>query len=103
MRDSPTDRFDKVPPMTTTTWNTRKFAGRPWQDILFAVGEIVFLTSLIPMLFTDTNVPLFTGLATAIMLYAFTLAHVSYSNWITVGLSSLTATLWVLIGFGVHI
>jgi hypothetical protein len=87
----------------TTSWRTRRFFGRPWQDIIFAIGEIVFLTTLIPLLFVEANVPLFTGLGTAIMLYTFTLAHVSYSNWITVGLTTITATLWVLIGLGVHL
>lgn len=66
------------------------------------MGEIVFLISLGPLLFKETNVGLFTGLATAFMLYTFMLAHVSYRNWITVCLTGLTATLWVLIGAGVH-
>ena len=76
--------------------------GRPWQDIIFAIGEIVFLISLGPLLFDEnTHVPLFTGLATALMLYTFAVAHVSYKNWVTVILTVFTATLWVLIGFGV--
>ena len=86
-----------------TDWRTFKIVGRPWQDLLFSVGEIVFLTSLVPLLFRDSNVPLFTGLATGGMLYAFALAHISYRNWITVTLSLVTATIWVLIGAGVSI
>lgn len=84
------------------TWRERRFFGRPWQDLIFAVGEIVFLVSLIPLLFRDSNVPLATGLATGFMLYTFMLAHVSYRNWITVSLTLVTATLWVLIGAGFH-
>jgi hypothetical protein len=84
-------------------WRTFKIFGRPWQDLIFAVGEVVFLATLIPMLFRDTNVPLFSGIGTAFMLYTFLLAHVSYRNWITVTLTFFTATLWVLIGLGVHI
>lgn len=83
------------------TWRERKVFGRPWQDVIFAIGEIVFLVSLVPLVTTDSNVPALTGLATAFMLYAFTAAHVSYRNWITVVLSLVTATLWLLIGFGV--
>jgi len=85
-----------------TSWRNQTVLGRPWQDLLFAVGEVVFLISLVPLLFQDdANVPLFTGLATGFMLYAFTLAHVSYRNWITVTLSTITATIWVLVGFGI--
>lgn len=85
------------------TWRTKKFFGRPWQDLIFAVGEIVFLITLVPLLFRDTNVPLLSGLGTAFMLYTFVLAHISYRNWITVSLTGVTATLWILIGLGVHL
>lgn len=88
---------------TAVSWRTRRFFGRPWQDLIFAVGEVVFLATLVPLLFRDSNVPLFTGLGTALMLYAFVAAHISYRNWITVFLSTVTATLWVLIGMGVHV
>ena len=85
------------------SWRTRQVLGRPWQDIVFAVGEVVFLITLAPLLFRRTNVPLLTGLGTAAMLYTFMLAHISYRNWITVSLTWVTATLWVLIGLGVHL
>lgn len=82
-------------------WRSLTIVGRPWQDLLFAVGEVVFLISLIPLLFRDANVPLFSGLATGFMLYLFVLAQVSYKNWLTVCLTSLAATIWILVGFGV--
>lgn len=85
------------------TWRTYTVFGRPWQDLIFAIGEIVFLISLFPLLFDqNAHVPVFTGLATGFMLYTFVVAHVSYRNWITVTLALITATLWVLIGLGVH-
>jgi hypothetical protein len=86
----------------TSDWRTTKVFGRPWQDLLFSIGEVVFLLTLIPMWINHTDVPLFTGVGTAAMLYAFTAAHVSYRNWITVTLSFVTATLWLLIGMGVY-
>lgn len=88
----------------TTGWRTRKIFSRPWQDLAFAVGGVVFLASLAPMLFdSSAHVPVATALATAATLYAFLPAHVSYRNWVTVGLTALTATLWVLIGLGVSL
>jgi hypothetical protein len=71
-------------PYSRPTWREKKFFGRPWQDLIFAVGEIVFLASLFPLLFDES-------------------AYVSYKNWITVALTWVTATLWILIGLGVHI
>lgn len=85
------------------SWRTRKFFGRPWQDLLFAVGEVVFLATLLPLLFSNADVPFFTGAGTAVMLYSFAVAHISYRNWITVALTLITATLWLLIGLGVHV
>lgn len=84
-------------------WRTAKFAGRPWQDLVFAAGEIVFLVALVPLLFTNTRIPVYTGLSTGAMLYLFGLCQFSYRNWITLALGLTTATIWVLLGLGVHI
>lgn len=86
-----------------TNWRTAKVFGRPWQDLTFAVGEIVFLVALVPLLFTNANIPLYTGLSTGIMLYLFGLCQLSYRNWITLGLGLTTATIWILLGCGVHV
>lgn len=85
------------------SWRTAKVFGRPWQDLIFAVGEVVFLVALVPLLWTNTRVPLYTGLSTGIMLYLFGLCQLSYRNWITVALGLTTATIWVALGLGVHL
>lgn len=85
------------------TWRTYKIYGRPWQDVTFAVGEVVFLVALVPLLWTHTQVPLYTGLSTALMLYAFGVCQFSYQNWITLVLGVTTATIWLLLGLGVHL
>lgn len=36
------------------------------------------------------------------MLYSFAVAQLSYRNWITLTLTSVTATIWVLLGLGIH-
>lgn len=87
----------------TTTWRTAKIFGRPWQDVIFAIGEIVFLVTLIPLFFANTHIPFWTGMGTGFMLYTFVAAHVSYRNWMTVTLSAVTATIWVLLGLGIHL
>lgn len=88
----------------TMSWREAKWFGRPWQDVIFSFGEIAFLIALVPLLFrANVEVGAFTGLLSAFWLYTFVVAHVSYRNWITVGLTTLAATLWVLIGLGVHL
>lgn len=83
---------------------SRAVLGRPWQDWVFAIGEVVFLVSLLPILFDgNANVPAVTGLVTAAMLYGFLACQISYRNWMTAALTVVTATVWVLIGVGVHI
>lgn len=89
------------PMIALADWRTARIFGRPWQDLLFSVGEIVFLLTLIPIWVSDARVPLFSGLGTGFMLYGFMVAHISYRNWITVGLTFVTATLWILSGLGV--
>lgn len=85
------------------TWRTWRVFGRPWQDIVFAVGEVVFLIALVPLLWEHSRIPLYTGLSTGIMLYLFGLCQFSYRNWITLALGLTTATIWVLLGLGVRL
>lgn len=84
-------------------WRSARILGRAWQDLVFAIGEVVFLIALVPLLWTDTRVPLYTGLSTGLMLYLFGLCQFSYRNWITLGLGLTTATIWILLGLGVHV
>lgn len=83
------------------SWREYKIVGRPWQDIVFAIGEVVFLIALVPLLWTRTKVPVYTGLSTGLMLYLFGLCQLSYRNWITLALGLTTATIWILLGLGV--
>ena len=85
------------------SWRTAKIAGRPWQDLVFAVGEVVFLIALVPLLWSDARIPAYTGLSTGLMLFLFGLCQLSYRNWITLVLGWTTATIWVLLGLGVHL
>lgn len=72
-----------------------------WQDKVFSVGEIVFLTGLIPSLLTDQKPAATTSLATAIMLYGFMFVHASYGLWVTFTLTAITATIWLALGIQV--
>lgn len=84
------------------SWRNKTYYGRPWQDLLFAIGQVIFAATAAPLWLAGTHVPVITGIGTGSMLYAYTIAHVSYRNWLTVVLTSVTATMWVLIGLGIH-
>lgn len=72
-----------------------------WQDKVFSVGEIVFLTGLIPSLLSDHKPAASTSLATAFMLYCFLFVHASYGLWVTFALTAVTATIWLALGIQV--
>lgn len=72
-----------------------------WQDVVFATGEVVFLTSLFPSLLSDQKPAAATSFATAFMLYLFLLVHASYKLWVTFTLAAITATIWLALGIQV--
>lgn len=93
----------KTPAPRPHSWRTWTLFGRPWQDLIFAAAEIVFLIALVPLLWSNTYVPPYTGLTTGLTLYLISLCQFSYRNWLTVALGVTAATVWVLLGFGVRL
>lgn len=85
--------------MTWEQFATWKILGKwKWQDAVFATGEIVFLVSTWPMVVGDEKAPPETAFPTTFMLYCFCLVHLSFKLWVTLSLTALTATLWLIIG-----
>jgi hypothetical protein len=72
-----------------------------WQDMVFALGEVVFLISLFPSLLGDQKPEPVTSFATAFMLYLFLLVHASYGLWVTFTFAIVTATIWLILGLQV--
>lgn len=77
------------------------FEAMKWQDKVFSVGEIVFLTGLVPSLLSSHKPAATTSFATAIMLYLFMAVHYSYKLWVTFTLTFVTASIWAALGFQV--
>lgn len=77
------------------------FEAMKWQDKVFSVGEIIFLTGLVPSLLSGHKPAATTSFATAIMLYAFMTVHASYKLWVTLTLTFITATIWLALGIQV--
>lgn len=80
-----------------------RFNDMKWQDKVFSLGEVVFLTGLIPSLLSDHKPAALTSFATAIMLYAFLFVHASYGLWVAFVLTALTATIWLALGVQVTV
>lgn len=74
------------------------FKSMKWQDKVFATGEVVFLASLFPTLFSADKPSPWTSFATAFMLYCFLFVHASYGLWVTFALAAVTASIWFAIG-----
>ncbi len=68
-----------------------------WQDVVFSIGEIVFLISLFPSLLSDQKPAALTSLATGLTLCAFLPVHASYKLWMAFGLTFVTAILWFIL------
>lgn len=68
-----------------------------WQDKVFSVGEIVFLTSLLPSLFSEQKPAALTSIVTALMLCVFLTVHASYKLWVAFALTTVTAGLWFVL------
>lgn len=72
----------------------KQFSKLKWQDAIFSAGEVVFLLSLLPSVFSDQKPAPITSLVTAIMLCLFLTVHASYQLWLAFCLTILTAGLW---------
>lgn len=72
-----------------------------WQDVILTVGEIVFLTSLLPSVLSDQKPAAATSFATAVMLFLFLAVHVSKGWWGAFTLTLVTASLWLTMGIQV--
>ena len=76
---------------------------RSWQDWVFSIGEVVFIVTTLPLLWEHTVVAKSTEYATAVCLYAFSGCQLSYRNMMTFWLGLPIATIWLLLGLGVHL
>lgn len=72
----------------------RRYLPKKWQDAVFAVGEIVFMVSLLPSVINHNTPAASTSLATSFMLCCFLTVHYSYKLWFTMALTLVTIGLW---------
>lgn len=76
----------------------RRWLPQKWQDLVFFIGEIVFLVGLLPSVIADNPPSPWTSFPTAFMLFCFMVVHASFKLWFTFSLTWITAALWVILG-----
>lgn len=74
-----------------------RVAWMKWQDIVFSVGELVFMFGLIASLVSSDKPAVITSLTTGGMLVTYLAVHRSFKLWVTFTLTLITATMWFIL------
>ena len=69
-----------------------------WQDLVLAVGTVLFVVALIPAILHKEKPPATTSFLTGAVLASFVIVYISLSYWFAAIANSATATLWFIIG-----
>lgn len=69
-----------------------------WQDIIFAVGSIVFTIALIPAIVEKRYPPVSTCILTGFMIGIYAVTDLTLSLWFSAITSAISALLWIWMG-----
>lgn len=72
-----------------------------WQDVVFSTGSLIFVLALLPALFVQERPPTVTSLSTGLVLAAFSATYVTLGLYMSAAVTSVTATIWLLLAAGV--
>ena len=70
-----------------------------WQDVVFMVGGLIFVPSLIFSIVEKADIPITTSLPTAIVLAVFVVCYATLNLWLAAFATALTAICWVILIF----
>jgi hypothetical protein len=68
-----------------------------WQDIVIAIGSLIFAVALIPSILGKNKPAFGTSLMTGSVLVVFTITYASLSLWYATFTTMVTATLWLVL------
>lgn len=68
-----------------------------WQDLVFALGSIVFIIALVPTIFSGKKPSIWTSVPTCLVLYAFALTYLEMGFEFAAATTFVSATLWDII------
>jgi hypothetical protein len=70
-----------------------------WQDIVLAIGAVIFCLALIPSITGEDKPAVWTSVLTGSVLAVFTAVYVSLSLWYAALTTGLSAVLWAVLAF----
>lgn len=71
-----------------------------WQDVVFTVGQFIFLVSLLPTIMdAKAQVPRKTSVPTAAIMLAFTVTYVSLQLYFAAVLGLVIAAAWAVVAW----
>ena len=68
-----------------------------WQDIVLALGSLVFSAALLPSIRSKHKPHISTSLLTAGVLLVYVIVYATLSLWYTMVAMALNATLWLIL------
>lgn len=69
-----------------------------WQDIVFAIGSIVFTIALIPAILEKKYPPASTCILTGFMVGVYAVTDLTLQLWFSAITSAISALLWIWMG-----
>jgi hypothetical protein len=68
-----------------------------WQDIVLAIGSLIFALALLPSVFSQHKPALWTSGLTGVVLVIFAVTYASLTLWYATVTTSLAAILWLVL------
>lgn len=70
-----------------------------WQDVIFAVGSVLFSIALLPAVFSSEKPPRSSCALTGSILWVFVATYASLDLWFSVFAGAGTALIWTILFF----
>lgn len=68
-----------------------------WQDIILAVGSLIFAVALVPSIMSSDKPALGTSVTTGLVLTVFAFTYFSLSLWYAAVTTAITGLLWIIL------
>jgi len=68
-----------------------------WQDIVLAIGTLIFSAALLPSIFSNYKPAIWTCITTGLVLAVFVVTYASLSLWYATITAVLNAILWFIL------
>jgi len=66
-----------------------------WQDVVLAVGSLIFAAALLPSIFSQDKPAFWTSVSTGLVLVVFSATYATLSLWYATVTTFLSALLWL--------